>query len=817
MQKIVAKLRSRSLKELAVRASQHLSAQAERIGLSSQVHIPSDSSFMRTMDPDCFSGSRTAAPDLLSHFRARGGPRLFPSFDRPAETVDALRRRIGPSGVRACVEKAEQILEGRFDLLGFEGLSFGCPIAWRSEPLSGKQTPRTHWSRIDYLNPEVSGDKKITWELNRCQFFITLGRAYRLTGDERFAEGFASLAAFWIDDNPPNTGINWASSLEVGFRAIAWVWALELFRDSPRLSAELFSRMLKYLYLHGRHLETYLSTYFSPNTHLTGEALALVYLGRYWPEFRRSVRWIRRGEVILLAELERQVRPDGVYFEQTTYYHRYTADFYTHLYALTAASGSPVDARLTAKLVGLLDHLMFITQPDGSTPFLGDEDGGRLAPLDERPVRDFRAALSTGAVLFGRPDYKFIAGDLAEETVWLLGPDAAARFDAICAAPPTEGSKAFPDGGYYVLRDGWTPDSNYLLVDCGPHGSLSCGHAHADALSLVVSARGLPALLDSGTGAYTGSAEIRDRLRASAAHNTLTVDAESSSVSSGPFNWSQTARCRRTDWFDHPRFGLFEGEHDGFTRIDAEAVHSRAILFVKGDYWTVRDRIRTRAEHELALHFHLAPDSAPEPVHGAAVSGVRVRPDRAAGLELFVAPGREASARLETSQISPVYGKLVEAPAFRVAWRGVGYQECLTLIAPRAVGSTSIEAEASRAGSKRALEIRHDGFTDWLFTGEADEGAHDASDGAFEWAWLRMAEGQGRPSELILYRGRRFEFQGKVVFESPTPVAFMVARWVGSVLYLETDAAPGFTIETFGAVIASKGASQPGSAAGRRS
>ena len=52
----------------------------------------------------------------------------------------------------------------------------------------------------------------------------------------------------------------------------------------------LFTQILKYLYLHGRHLETYLSTYFSPNTHLTGEALGLYYLGTVFPEFSDAER-----------------------------------------------------------------------------------------------------------------------------------------------------------------------------------------------------------------------------------------------------------------------------------------------------------------------------------------------------------------------------------------------------------------------------------------------------------------------------------------------------------------------------------------------
>jgi hypothetical protein len=94
-----------------------------------------------------------------------------------------------------------------------------------------------------------------------------------------------------MDQNPPTRGINWASSLEVSFRLISWVWAFHFFQDSPSLKPETFLRAMKFLYLQARHLETYLSTYFSPNTHLTGEALGLFYVGTLFPEFKEADRW----------------------------------------------------------------------------------------------------------------------------------------------------------------------------------------------------------------------------------------------------------------------------------------------------------------------------------------------------------------------------------------------------------------------------------------------------------------------------------------------------------------------------------------------
>ena len=42
--------------------------------------------------------------------------------------------------------------------------------------------------------------------------------------------------------------------------------------------------MLASIVAHAAHVERYLSLYYSPNTHLTGEALGLFYAGAVFPE-----------------------------------------------------------------------------------------------------------------------------------------------------------------------------------------------------------------------------------------------------------------------------------------------------------------------------------------------------------------------------------------------------------------------------------------------------------------------------------------------------------------------------------------------------
>jgi hypothetical protein len=774
--KKLRKLKGRGLAELRVRGAQALAARAERAGLSSLARAPSDEGFFRLLAAPPAGPAPADADAWLEHFRLRQSPRFFAGFRDEATTRGLLRSRFAAAAA-AVIGRAERVLEGRFDLLGLRGLSFGSPVDWHLEPLAGMRAPLVHWSRIDFLDPKISGDKKVVWELNRQQFFQTLGRAYWRTGDERFAEGFARYASEWMEANPPKLGVNWASSLEVAFRAISWLWALHFFRRSPRLHPHFFLRLSKFLYLHARHLETYLSTYFSPNTHLTGEALGLFYLGTLLPEFREAARWRETGRRVLLAELDRHVRADGVYFEQATYYHRYTTDFYTHFALLERENGEGPGARLASKLTALLDHLMFVARPDGTTPFVGDDDGGRLAQLDERPANDFRAALSNGAALFHRADYKFAAGGAAEETLWLLGPGGVADFDALEARAPAERSRAFRDGGYYVMRDGWSGDSDYMLLDCGPHGAeeIGCGHGHADALSFELAARGRALLVDPGTYTYTGAREERERFRSTAAHNALTVDGQSSSApGEGAFRWARVARAEARRWIASERFDFFEGAHDGFARLDPPVEYERAVLFLKGDYWVVLDRVRPRGPgpdppsggaHLYETHFHFAPDAeASIEEHGGAFC-VRARAACGAGLEIL-APRADGAWERREGWVSRCYGAREAAPVCTRSLTTTRPFDSLVFVLPHgAAARRASRLKELEAEGGRAFELRRGGWRDLLLVraGAGDEVKTSAVASDFDWAWLRFSEAAGALEEFVVIGGLRLRLDGREV------------------------------------------------------
>ncbi|HNU06488.1 MAG TPA: alginate lyase family protein [Pyrinomonadaceae bacterium] len=785
------KLKGRSWTELRTRGEQAFSVYSEQLGLGTK--LPTDREFAQLLNRKTFGKGMISSDVLFERFFETSAPRFFPSMTDTQLSISAFQHRFRGPAIANVIERAEKIIDGKFDLLGYSNVDVGTAIDWHYEPISGKHLPIKHWKQFDELDSEETGDKKIIWEINRHQHFFTLGVAYLLTGEERYAATFARHIGSWMEQNPPGYGVNWVSSLEVAFRAISWLWALHFFRDSHSLTPDLLHKVLKFLYQHGRHLEKYLSTYFSPNTHLTGEALGLFYLGTQLEVLDRASRWRELGSEILIAELDRQIHDDGVYFEQSTWYQRYTADFYTHFLILQALYGvhpdDNVQRRIETRCQSIFDFLLYVTRPDGTTPIIGDDDGGRSLPLSASRTNDFRGCLSTAAVLFDRGDYKHIAGSLAEETFWLLGEEGAEGFANVHASPPRQTSRAFPDGGYYVMRDGWAAGDNYMLVDCGELGALSGGHGHSDALAIEVAIGGKTLLVDSGTYTYHESSELRDYFRTTTAHNTLMIDDRSQSEPGGKFSWKTRAETEPITWIAEERFNFFEGAHNGYQRLEDPATHRRSILYLKNDYAIMRDYVDTLGTHEYALNFHFNKETNPAIEDSASgVLGVGESSTDGDGWRMFTF-GDNGSWQRKESWISDNYGKRINAPFLRFVSEGTGAQEFFTFMLPADRGFAKPEIFETAVAGGRAFVVNYRGYWDlFVFADEYDQIVRtELFNTNFRFFWARLSQGEQLPEEFVMVGGTRFSLGNREIINYPAELKFAVARRLGTRLNVRTS------------------------------
>ncbi len=608
--------------EIAFRGRQAMFKTVERVSSSAQDKVRPVNDFFLCLDENTDDSPASlfkrgnpeyAAERLQSVFRA-AAPLNFFSGASDALTPELIHKYLSEDAA-AIIKSADAVCEGRFEILGYGPLTFfdenqTNKINWHLDAVSGHVAPLLHWSRIDPLNFSQVGDSKVVWELNRHQWLMTLGLAWQLTGNERYAQVFVQYVITWMQDNPTGFGINWCSSLEVSYRLISWCWALVMFRNSASLSPHTLLSMTSWLHAHATHIERYLSVYYSPNTHLTGEALGLFYAGVLFPEINGAARWRTLGRRILLEQMARQVHEDGVYFEQSTRYQYYTVEIYLHFMILSQGHGDLLPGSFATRLQSMLDFLLNLRRPDGTFPQLGDTDGGSLLPLLKREPGDFSALFSVAASLFRREDYAWAAQSCTPELTCLLGPAGHYGYLSLRKkAPRVMVSQLYPDGGYVVMRSDWREHGHQLILDIGPLGCPdSAAHGHADLLAIQCSAFGDNYLVDAGTGNYTADPAWRNYFRSTHAHNTVTVDGLSQMEPNGPFGWQgRRSRVQLLDCRSTSSMASVDARHDAWATLPDPVLHRRRIIFVRQRYWIIVDDMSASQHHRFNLHFQFAP------------------------------------------------------------------------------------------------------------------------------------------------------------------------------------------------------------------
>ena len=593
------------------------------------------------------------APSVGALWQAQQHHTFFLSPARREGWTGAFQIRY-PGEAAAIVEAADRVLRHEFDLLGSGRVNLGPALPWHTDFKTGRQWPLQYSPAMDYGELNRPSDVKVPWELSRCQHFTTLGQAHWLTGDERYAREFVAQASDWIVRNPWARGVNWACAMDVALRAVSWIWGFYFMSGSAACaSPEFRSAFLRSLWLHGEYVATHIERSDVNGNHYLCDAVGLVFLGAFFRGARKGRQWLRLGKDMVIAEIFNQTTGDGVDFEQSTAYHRLVLEALLTSYLLLQSAGEPVPAEALTRLAQMLEFVDAYVKPDGTVPLIGDADDGRIQKLGQQGLADHRYLLSTGAVLFGRSDFKRGAGRFWDESFWLLGPDAADRFDELAAPVTPVESRAFPAGGFYVLRS----DRAHVMIDCGDVGMRGRGgHGHNDILSLEVWLNGANLVTDCGAYLYTASREWRNRFRSTAFHNVVQIDGEELNRFMVPDNLWQLrddAQPRDVVWQRGERVDYFRGGHSGYARLVPPVnVVREAWLLKDGPEVIVRDSVEGAGFHDLVWRFHLD-----APVKGT-IEGAAVRLS-SHGRDAWLQPIESLdglTVQVEAGWMSPSYG-----------------------------------------------------------------------------------------------------------------------------------------------------------------
>jgi uncharacterized heparinase superfamily protein len=548
-----------------------------------------------------------------------------------------------PSALREAAERiraeAADVRAHRVDYLGSGPVDLGPDIDWHRDFKSGYVWPSRFYMDVEVTRLDDDSDAKVPWELSRGHQLLTLARAARLFEDETCAAELERQLSSWIEANPPGHGINWVNAMEVGLRAVNWVWAVGTLEPWRPLAPRVRDAVAASLQAHGRHIAANLEG--SPHVrsnHYLSDLLGLLAVGAALPGDRFARRWAGRAQRRLEHEILTQVHPDGVGFEASLPYHGLALEIFLLAHALAERMGTRFSDRYVERLRRMLEVSAAVRHPDGRTPLFGDNDSGRVLPegFGRLPTHD--NLLWLGAALLGGP--RPLPGPPHPEVAWTLGLEAWRRADALEGEAKAPERAAFPEGGLYVLRRGGTQ----LVVRCGDLGQNgNGGHAHNDTLSFELS-RSAAVIVDSGNYAYTFDIAARDELRSTRAHNTVMVDGQEINPIPArmPFRLAQVAHPRVERWTCDDDASVLVAGHDGYERLPGSVHHRRTFSLAHATgVATVTDEVEGSGEHAVESFLHLAAGASAEvsgrtaSVRGPAADRLRIELEGTGGaLEL---------------------------------------------------------------------------------------------------------------------------------------------------------------------------------------
>lgn len=511
-----------------------------------------------------------------------------------SEAIVSYVKEKCPAEVAEIIRKADETAENTF--------IFDC--RW---DLESTFFPVKFPDKIDWLY-QPADDPEWTYAFNRMRYWICLGQAYAITGDEKYPEAFVSQLEDWVKRvrlGDKKCGPAWRT-IEAGFRLEYWTKAWQYMLPSAVVTSEVRQLFLQSVREHGDFI---VRSYNDFNRISNWGVLAnhgLFMAGILLEDKAFISTALKRLE----AEAKTQVFPDGMQWEQSPMYHNEVLhDFLDVLILAERNSLSEKDYPQLSYIKETTCRMCYacsvFQKPDHHQIMMGDSDD-----------LDVSWNLARGAYYFR--DNKLKARSIVQfdfDTIWDTGYKAALEYEAMgqksshlaskkpeCAGSgqlddrqPEAVATASLDGGNLsttletsgnvFFRNSWKEDASFVHFHCGTMGA---GHGHSDQLHVDFSANGEDILVDSGRFTYVTKKERFD-YKNPPAHNTITVD--DVNYCHWTDSWAADVLCKPVNFksFSADEYCYCEGGHTGYlikndkTGCRGGVLVNRRLLFIKPD------------------------------------------------------------------------------------------------------------------------------------------------------------------------------------------------------------------------------------------
>jgi len=503
--------------------------------------------------------------------------------------------------IKTYIKYANKIIEKDFSIFE-KKYKFENDINWFFSFFNDFKWKLGESERINLYAKDIEVDVKYVWEFNRHQFLTYLGFSYYYTKNEKYAKEFRRIILDWIKKNPPLYGINWYSGLEISIRLTSWIFTLYFFKESKEINnVDFFKKIFRSMFQHAYFLN-YFHTRRSFN-HTVGDLFGVYLFSKTFEEIKSIRRWERKFFNKFKRQIILQTRADGTNIEQSVNYHRFVLEFFTLFLIMNSNNINKEDQHLIEKMY---DFLLLIIKPNGNFPLVGDFDDGKVLLLTHFEDNSFIDLLNLGTILFRRGDLKYISKQLKLISILFLGKKGFEIFEKLRIREPVDTIKVFKNAGYFVIRDYWSNESNYLFVDFGRFGPQNAPHSHSSITNFIFSYKGKDIIIDSGTYTYNKSWKDRNLFRKSRSHNVLTINKQDQAKISHWFAWKNKPKIKR-------RFEIKNGEiklfclHDGYkgfvvkrTVITKNSLNS---IIIKDFVVKTRNNFKKKV-YDIDIYFH---------------------------------------------------------------------------------------------------------------------------------------------------------------------------------------------------------------------
>jgi len=476
------------------------------------------------------------------------------------------------------VADADEVVAGRFRPYG--GAS--APLALCPPP------PLRHWSSLP-SSQVGEQDIKDVWEPARLGWVFLLGRAYHLNQDEKYSRAFWEHLEEFLNANPPNLGVNWASAQEVGIRILAMAYAHSTFAASTHSSAARQQALLRAIAEHARRIPpTLIYARAQNNNHLLTEAAGLYTAGSLLA-IPAAKTWRRLGKRWLKWAFQRQIDAQGEYSQHSMNYHRLMLHVALWVDWLAHNQKDELSQATQNKLAAATRWLLAQLDPvSGQAPNLGHNDGANILPLAQAHFRDYRPVAQAASRAFLQQD-ALPPGLWDELSLWLgQGSVSSTRPNFVQPASP----------GIYRL----VGESNWATLRAAHYNDRP---AHADQLHVELWRQGQNIATDAGTFRYNAAPPWENALAQTMVHNTLLINRQDQMQRAGKFLWLDWAQAQ----IGQSETDAITATHDGYRRLGV--IHRRTLAHTGWDEWQIDDEIvplqPNLPEYSLAVHW-LLPD-----------------------------------------------------------------------------------------------------------------------------------------------------------------------------------------------------------------